>query len=79
MRARREGMSVMIATAYMEEAERFDWLAAMSAGKVLASGSPAEIKARAGAATLEEGFIALLPESERGGHRRLSIPPRRSV
>ena len=77
MRARREGMSVMIATAYMEEAERFDWLAAMSAGKVLASGSPAEIKARAGAATLEEGFIALLPESERGGHRRLSIPPRR--
>ena len=76
MRARREGMSVMIATAYMEEAERFDWLAAMSAGKVLASGSPAEIKARAGAATLEEGFIALLPESERGGHRRLSIPPR---
>ena len=78
MRARREGMSVMIATAYMEEAERFDWLAAMSAGKVLATGSPAEIKARAGAATLEEGFIALLPESERSGHRRLMIPPRRA-
>jgi ribosome-dependent ATPase len=68
----------MIATAYMEEAERFDWLAAMSAGKVLASGSPAEIKARAGAATLEEGFIALLPENERSGHHRLEIPPRRA-
>jgi ribosome-dependent ATPase len=27
MRSRREGMSVMVATAYMEEAERFDWLA----------------------------------------------------
>ena len=29
MRARRPGMSVIIATAYMEEAERFDWLVAM--------------------------------------------------
>ena len=77
MRARRKAMSVIIATAYMEEAERFDWLAAMSAGKVLASGTPAEIKATAGAPTLEEGFIALLPEEERGGHRRLTIPPRR--
>jgi ribosome-dependent ATPase len=78
MRSRRQGMSVMVATAYMEEAERFDWLAAMSAGKVLATGSPAEIKAAAGAATLEEGFIALLPEQERSGHQRLRIPPRRA-
>jgi ribosome-dependent ATPase len=78
MRARRRAMSVMVATAYMEEAERFGWLAAMSAGKVLASGTPAEIKAQAGAATLEEGFIALLPESERGGHHRLRIPPRKT-
>ena len=70
-------MSVVVATAYMEEAERFDWLAAMSAGKVLATGSPAEIKTRAGVTTLEEGFIALLPEQERGGHHRLQIPPRR--
>jgi len=77
MRSRRQGMSVMIATAYMEEAERFDWLAAMSAGKVLASGSPAELKVGAGAATLEEAFITLLPEEKRSGHRRLRIPPRR--
>jgi ribosome-dependent ATPase len=77
MRARRAGMSVMVATAYMEEAERFDWLAAMSAGKVLSTGSPVEIKARVGAKTLEEGFIALLPEEERRGHQRLEIPPHR--
>ena len=32
MRARRPGMSVIVATAYMEEAERFDWLVAMDAG-----------------------------------------------
>ena len=46
MRARRAGMSVMVATAYMEEAERFDWLVAMNDGQVLAAGSPADLKAR---------------------------------
>jgi len=76
MRARRPGMSVLVATAYMEEAERFDWLAAMNAGKVLATGSPAELEAHAGAPDLEEAFIALLPESERRGHHALVIPPR---
>jgi ribosome-dependent ATPase len=76
IRARRSGMSVIVATAYMEEAERFDWLAAMNAGKVLATGSPAELKTRAGAATVEEAFIALLPEQP-GGRHGLQIPPRR--
>ena len=33
-------MSVIVATAYMEEAERFDWLLAMNDGKILATGSP---------------------------------------
>ena len=46
IRARRPGMSVIVATAYMEEAERFDSLIAMNAGRVLAAGSPAELKAR---------------------------------
>jgi hypothetical protein len=46
-------MSVVVATAYTDEAERSDWLVAMSAGKVLAAGSPAELKARTGAATVE--------------------------
>ena len=44
IRARRPGMSVIVATAYMDEAERFDWLVAMDAGKVLATGTPAELK-----------------------------------
>jgi len=77
MRSRRQGMSVVVATAYMEEAERFDWLAAMNAGKVLATGSPAELKASTGAATVEDAFIALLPEQQRGDHQRLKIPPHR--
>jgi ribosome-dependent ATPase len=79
MRSRSRGMSVVVATAYMEEAERFDWLAAMNAGKVLAIGSPSELKVRAGAATLEDAFIALLPDEERRDYKKLQIPPRRIV
>jgi ribosome-dependent ATPase len=77
MRSRRRGMSVVVATAYMEEAGRFDWLVAMNAGRVLATGSPADLKAATGAATVEDAFIALLPEQLRGDHRRLQIPPHR--
>jgi ribosome-dependent ATPase len=40
-------MSVLVATAYMEEAEGFDWLVAMDAGRVLATGTPAELRAPA--------------------------------
>ncbi len=76
MRARRAGMSVIVATAYMEEAERFDQLVAMDDGRVLATGTPAEVRTRAGTETLEEAFVALLPEARRVGHRRLVIPPR---
>ena len=76
MRARRPGLSVVVATAYMEEAERFDWLVAMNGGRILATGSPAELKTTTGAATIEEAFIALLPQGSRGSHRSLEIPPR---
>ena len=69
-------MSVVVATAYMEEAERFDWLVAMNAGKVVATGSPAELRQRVGAGNIEEAFIALLPERERAGHHALQIPCR---
>ncbi len=77
IRSRRAGMSVVVATAYMEEAERFDALIAMNAGKILATGSPAELKAQTEAQTVEDAFITLLPEALRAGHRRLKIPPLR--
>ncbi len=76
IRVRRPHMSVVVATAYMEEAERFDWLAAMDDGKVIATGSPAAIKARGAADTLEAAFIALLPEEKRRAHAEVKIPPR---
>jgi ribosome-dependent ATPase len=76
IRASRPGMSVLVATAYMEEADQFSWLVAMNAGQVLATGSPREIKSRVNASTLEEAFIALLPEEARRGHKTLVVPPR---
>ena len=78
IRQRQPDMSVLVATAYMEEAERFDWLVAMNAGEVLATGSAAELKAQTGSQTLEQAFIALLPEAQRQAHRAVVIPPRDS-
>ncbi|MGA9725007.1 MAG: ribosome-associated ATPase/putative transporter RbbA [Candidatus Binatus sp.] len=76
MRKRRPGLSVLVATAYMEEAERFDWLVAIEAGKVLSIGTPGEMRSRGNAESLEEAFIALLPPERRAGRRALAIPPR---
>ncbi len=76
IRARRPGMSVLVATAYMEEAERFDWLVAMDAGKVIGTGTPAELRKQTGQDTLDGAFIHLLPEERRQAHHALVIPPR---
>ena len=76
LRARRAGMSVLVSTAYMDEAERFDWLVAMDAGKILATGTASELRARTGADSLEAAFIQLLPEEKRRGHKDIVIPPR---
>ena len=75
VRVRRTSMSVMVATAYMDEAERFDWLAAMNAGKVLATGTSAELKIQTNEKTLEKAFIRLLPEESRRGHKEPVILP----
>ncbi|QGZ28996.1 ribosome-associated ATPase/putative transporter RbbA [Stutzerimonas stutzeri] len=76
IREGRPQMSVLVATAYMDEAQRFDHLLAMDAGRVLAMGSPDELLARTGSENLEEAFIQLLPEAKRSQHKELQIPPR---
>jgi ribosome-dependent ATPase len=76
IRARRPQMSVIVATAYMDEAGRFDWLAAMDDGKVIADGTPKEILARTNKSSLDDAFIALLPPEKRGQHQDVIVPPR---
>ena len=77
IKARRESISIVVATAYMEEAERFDFLIAMDAGRVMATGAPADLKKLTNADTVEEVFVALLPEQRRSMRGKLNVPPRR--
>jgi ABC-2 type transport system ATP-binding protein len=65
------GVTIMVTTHFMEEAEYCDRLAIMDAGRLLALGTPAEIRARAGstgtpAANLEQAFIELLRRKHDG-------------
>lgn len=74
-RAERPDMAVIVATAYMEEAEAFDRIVMMDEGRILASGSPSELKTQTGAPTLEEVYVALLPEAKRRARHTFSIAP----
>ncbi|MBX6963054.1 ribosome-associated ATPase/putative transporter RbbA [Alcaligenes faecalis] len=75
IRIERPGMSVIVATAYMDEAQRFDWLVAMDDGQILATGSPKELLERTESKSLEQAFIRLLPDDKRQGHQAVEIPP----
>lgn len=75
IRGQRPGMSVIVATAYMDEAQRFDWLVAMDEGQVLATGTPVELLERTGTDSLEAAFLRLLPEEKTREHAEVVIPP----
>lgn len=75
IRLERPSMSVVVATAYMDEAQRFGWLVAMDDGRILATGRPAELLERTQSTNLEEAFIRLLPEDKKQGHVPVVIPP----
>jgi ribosome-dependent ATPase len=78
IRSENPGMSVVISTAYMDEAQQWDWIVAMDAGKVLATGTPSDLMQRTVTNNLEQCFIALLPEEKRHGHKKVVIPPRKA-
>lgn len=50
---RRGGMTVVLATSYMDEAERCDQLIFLDEGRMLAVGTPAELRGRAAASVFE--------------------------
>jgi ABC-2 type transport system ATP-binding protein len=58
-----EGVTILVTTHYMDEAERCERLAVISRGELLATGTPAEVRAHFHAATLEDVFIHLQQES----------------
>ena len=69
-------MTVLVATAYMDEAARFDHLVAMNDGKILATGTADALLSQTETDNLEAAFVALLPKDQRHGHHALQIPPR---
>jgi ABC-2 type transport system ATP-binding protein len=62
-----QGVTVIITTHFMEEAEYCDRAVIQDAGRILAQGTPAELRAHAkGAgkmATMEDAFIAIIEEA----------------
>ncbi len=57
---RTEGMTVFLTTHYMDEAERVAArIAVIDHGKIVAVGSPDELKTRTGKESLEDAFLAL--------------------
>lgn len=75
IRIKMPNMSVLIATAYMEEASQYDWLVAMDDGNILATGSPSEFLEKTGTDNLDKAFIELLPEAKKSKHIDIQIPP----
>jgi ABC-2 type transport system ATP-binding protein len=57
---REEGVTVFLTTHYMDEAERVaERIAVIDHGRIVAQGSPAELKAQTGTDSLENAFLAL--------------------
>jgi ABC-2 type transport system ATP-binding protein len=66
-----QGVTVIVTTHFMQEAEYCDRVAIMDAGKVLAQGSPGEIRQRASTAearepSMEDAFIAIVEQARIG-------------
>jgi ABC-2 type transport system ATP-binding protein len=57
---KKEGLTVFFTTHYMEEADKnADRVAIIDNGKIIAMGTPAELKANTKTATLEDAFLSL--------------------
>lgn len=62
--SRNDGVTIFVSTHFMAEAERCDRVSFMHAGRVLAEGTPADLKATAQAETMEAAFISVLEAAE---------------
>ncbi|MCD6259731.1 MAG: ribosome-associated ATPase/putative transporter RbbA [Helicobacteraceae bacterium] len=66
-----KNMSVIVATAYMQEAQLFDYTIAMDEGKILSFTTPKELLSKTDSKDIDAAFIALLPEVKRLKHNGL--------
>ena len=75
MRADRPDMSVIVATAYIEEAQNFKYIIAMDNGKILVNDLTSKVLEDTKSQTLEEAYVKLLPKDRKGSGTGLKIPP----
>lgn len=54
---RGQGVTILVTTHVMDEAEKCDRLAMIRDGKVIAVGSPEQLKTESGSATMEDAFV----------------------
>ena len=75
LRREHAGMTVIVATAYIEEAQRFERLLAMDAGRLLENKPTADVLADYGTDVLEEAYVKMLPPGKQQGSGGLDITP----
>lgn len=75
LRREHAGMTVIVATAYIEEAQRFERLLAMDAGRLLENKPTADVLADYGTDVLEEAYVKMLPLEKQQGSGGLDITP----
>ena len=75
LRREHAGMTVIVATAYIEEAQRFERLLAMDAGSLLENKPTADVLADYGTDVLEEAYVKMLPPEKQQGSGGLDITP----
>ena len=68
-------MTLLVATAYMEEAKVFDRIIMMDEGRIIADGNMKDILEETKKSTLESAFIEMLPIDKRGTHKDFNIQP----
>jgi ribosome-dependent ATPase len=78
LRQDRPNLTLLVSTAYMDEAERFSRIAAMDKGRILAAGTRPEVLAKAGASHIEAAYVALrggAPAKGWAGNERQRLAP----
>jgi ABC-2 type transport system ATP-binding protein len=69
------GVTVLLTTSYMDEAERCQRVSLMHAGAVIAAGVPDELTARGGGASLEDVFVRHLAGAARAPGAAPAVTP----
>ena len=75
-----QGVTIIVTTHFMQEAEYCDHVAIMDAGRVLAQGSPAEVRELArrdprSEPTMDDAFIAVVEQARGHGKPSVNTPP----